>query len=84
MSLGSMGNNMKINGGISLGNLIVVFTIVVSIAVAWGSMNTVIAQVRTELGQKAPKDVTDVKFEYIHKELIEIRQMLDIMFTKAN
>ena len=75
---------MKINGGISLGNLIVVFTIVVSIAVAWGSMNTVIAQVRTELGQKAPKDVTDVKLEYIHKELIEIRQMLDIMFTKAN
>jgi len=79
-----MGNNMKINGGVSLGNLIVIVTIVVSIAVAWGSMDTAITQVRSELDQKAPKDVTDVKFEYIHKELIEIRQMLDIMFTKAN
>jgi len=75
---------MKINGGVSLGNLIVIVTIVVSIAVAWGSMDTAITQVRSELDQKAPKDVTDVKFEYIHKELIEIRQMLDIMFTKAN
>ena len=75
---------MKLNGYISTGNIIVIATILVSIAIAWGSMNASLAQLRAEVEQKAPKNVTDVKFEYIHKELIEIKQMLEIVFTKAH
>ena len=74
---------MKLNGYISTGNLIVIATILVSISIAWGSMNASLAQLQAELDQKAPKNVTDVKFEYIHKELIEIKQMLEIVFTNA-
>jgi|6_EtaG_2_1085325.scaffolds.fasta_scaffold93713_3 KaiC/GvpD/RAD55 family RecA-like ATPase len=74
---------MKLNGYISTGNIIVIATILVSISIAWGSMNASLAQLRAEVEQKAPKNVTDVKFEYIHKELIEIKQMLEIVFTKA-
>ena len=75
---------MKLNGYISTGNIIVIATILVSISIAWGSMNASLAQLRAEVEQKAPKNVTDVKFEYIHKELIEIKQMLEIVFTKAH
>jgi len=74
---------MKLNGYISTGNIIVIATILVSISIAWGSMNASLAQLQAELDQKAPKNVTDVKFEYIHKELIEIKQMLEIVFTNA-
>jgi len=74
---------MKLNGYISTGNLIVIATILVSISIAWGSMNASLAQLQAELDQKAPKNVTDVKFEYIHKELIEIKQMLEIVLTNA-
>ena len=74
---------MKLNGYLSTGNIIVIATILVSISIAWGSMNASLAQLRAEMDQKAPKNVTDVKFEYIHKELIEIKQMLEIVFTNA-
>jgi hypothetical protein len=75
---------MKINGGISVGNVIVIITIIVSVAVAWGSMNSNMAQVKSELDEKASKEVVDVKFEYIQKELMEIKQMLDFAFKNAN
>ena len=74
---------MKLNGYLSTGNIIVIATILVSISIAWGSMNASLVQLQAELDQKAPKNVTDVKFEYIHKELIEIKQMLEIVFTNA-
>ena len=72
---------MKLNGYLSTGNIIVIATILVSISIAWGSMNASLVQLQAELDQKAPKNVTDVKFEYIHKELIEIKQLLEIVFT---
>ena len=74
---------MILNGYISTGNIIVIATILVSISIAWGSMNASLVQLQAELDQKAPKNVTDVKFEYIHKELIEIKQLLEIVFTNA-
>ena len=74
---------MKLNGYLSTGNIIVIATILVSISIAWGSMNASLVQLQAELEQKAPKNVTDVKFEYIHKELIEIKQLLEIVFTNA-
>lgn len=74
---------MKLNGYISTGNIIVIATILVSISIAWGSMNASLVQLQAELDLKAPKNVTDVKFEYIHKELIEIKQLLEIVFTNA-
>ena len=74
---------MKLNGYLSTGNIIVIATILVSISIAWGSMNASLVQLQAELEQKAPNNVTDVKFEYIHKELIEIKQLLEIVFTNA-
>ena len=74
---------MKLNGYLSTGNIIVIATILVSISIAWGSMNASLVQLQAELDLKAPKNVTDVKFEYIHKELIEIKQLLEIVFTNA-
>ena len=74
---------MKLNGYLSTGNIIVIATILGRISIAWGSMNASLVQLQAELEQKAPKNVTDVKFEYIHKELIEIKQLLEIVFTNA-
>ena len=74
---------MKLNGYISTGNIIVIGTILVSISLAWGSMNAAITQLKAELDLKASKEVVDVKFEYIQQELSEIKQMLEIVFTNA-
>jgi len=75
---------MKINGGIiSTGNLIVMATIVVSIAIAWGSMNTTLSQLDEKINEKADKDLIDYKIEVIMRDIGEIKDMLDIMFTNA-
>jgi len=75
---------MKINGGIiSTGNLIVMATIVVSIAIAWGSMNTTLSQFDEKINEKADKDLIDYKIEVIMRDIGEIKDMLDIMFTNA-
>ena len=75
---------MKINGGIiSTGNLIVMATIIVSIAISWGSMNTTLSQFDEKINEKADKDLIDYKIEVIMRDIGEIKDMLDIMFTNA-
>ena len=75
---------MKINGGIiSTGNLIVMATIIVSIAISWGSMNTTLSQFDEKINKKADKDLINYKIEVIMRDIGEIKGMLDIMSTNA-
>ena len=75
---------MKINGGIiSTGNLIVMATIIVSIAISWGSMNTTLSQFDEKINEKADKDLINYKIEVIMRDIGEIKDMLDIMSTNA-
>tara|TARA_R100000687_G_scaffold55462_1_gene44198 strand:+ start:160 stop:381 length:222 start_codon:yes stop_codon:yes gene_type:complete len=67
---------MKINGGVSLGNVIVIATLVVSVAIAWGSMNSMMAQVKDDIVKKADRELVDYKFTVILSEIAEIKEML--------
>ena len=67
---------MKINGGISLGNVIVIITLIASVAVAWGSMSSIIYEVKEDVERKADKELVDYKFTVILSEIAEIKDML--------
>jgi hypothetical protein len=67
---------MKINGGISLGNVIVIVTLIASVAVAWGSMSSIIYEVKEDVERKADKELVDYKFTVILSEIAEIKDML--------
>ncbi len=67
---------MKINGGISLGNVIVIITLIASVAVAWGSMSSIISEVKEDVEKKADKELVDYKFTVILSEIAEIKDML--------
>jgi len=67
---------MKINGGISLGNVIVIITLIASVAVAWGSMSSIIFEVKEDVEKKADKELVDYKFTVILSEIAEIKDML--------
>ena len=67
---------MKINGGISLGNVIVIITLIASVAVAWGSMGSIISEVKEDVEKKADKELVDYKFTVILSEIAEIKDML--------
>ena len=67
---------MKINGGISLGNVIVIITLIATVAVAWGSMSSIIFEVKEDVEKKADKELVDYKFTVILSEIAEIKDML--------
>jgi hypothetical protein len=67
---------MKINGGISVGNIITIAMLGVAMAVAWGAMDSRLLLVQDELGKKADKELINVKLQYIQRDVAEIKQML--------
>ena len=67
---------MKINGGISTGNIIVVVTMVVSVALAYSKLSTTVDMINGELAKKAEKDVVEVHFTYIQQQLDEIKTLI--------
>ena len=67
---------MKINGGISVGNIITIAMLAVAMAVAWGAMDSRLLLVQDELGKKADKELINVKLKYIQRDVAEIKQML--------
>jgi hypothetical protein len=67
---------MKLNGRISVGNIIVIVTLIASLAMAWGAMTSNISRVRAELEKKADKEIVSLQFEYIKQQLEEIKQRL--------
>lgn len=67
---------MKINGGISVGNIITIAMLGVAMAVAWGAMDSRLLTVQDELDKKADKELINVKLKYIQRDVAEIKQML--------
>ena len=67
---------MKISNGISLGNIVTISMLLVAIIFGWSTMSSDISTLKSEIDEKADKDVIEVKFEYIQQELSEIKEML--------
>ena len=67
---------MKINGGISVGNIITIAMLAVTMAVSWGAMTNNLAQVEEQVSLKADKAVVDLNFEYIKRDLAEIKALV--------
>ena len=67
---------MRINGGISIGNIITISMLGVSMALAWGALETKTSELEKDLSNKADQAVVDVQFEYIKRDLSEIKQIL--------
>jgi len=71
-----VGAEMKIRGGISTGNIIVIIMIIASFAMAWGVVSSNQAQFRSELDRKADKELVNINFEYIKQQLADIKRRL--------
>ena len=67
---------MKINGGISTGNIIVMATMVISVALAYSKLSITVDMINGELSKKAEKDVVEVHFTYIQQQLDEIKTLI--------
>ena len=67
---------MKINGGISTGNIIVMATMVISVALAYSKLSTTVDMINGELAKKAEKEVVEVHFTYIQQQLDEIKTLI--------
>jgi Pyruvate/2-oxoacid:ferredoxin oxidoreductase gamma subunit len=67
---------MKINGGISVGNIITMVMLAVTVAVAYGAMVSNLEQVEEQVSLKADKAVVDLNFEYIKRDLSEIKELV--------
>ena len=75
---------MKINGGISVGNIITIAMLGVAMAVAWGAMDSRLLIVQDELGKKADKELINVKLKYIQRDVAEIKAILkDTKYAKG-
>jgi hypothetical protein len=70
------GTKMKINGGISVGNIITIAMLGVAMAVAWGAMDTKLVSVQTQLDKKANKELINVQLKYIQRDVAEIKAIL--------
>ena len=75
--------NMKIDERISMGNIITILALAVSIVSSWTMMGSQISviedkqdKINTRLDFKSDKAVVDVKFEFIMQDLSEIKAMI--------
>ena len=68
---------MKVNGGISIGNILTIIVLILSLAMGWGAMDSTLKSMEYKLVLKANKDVVDTHFLYIQKQLDEIKTMLE-------
>ncbi len=67
---------MKINGGISTGNILTIAALLVTIAVAYGAMENKLHSLGKDLDQKADKELIEVKLEYLQQDVNEIKMIL--------
>jgi len=67
---------MKLNGGISTGNIIVLVTMFVSVILAYSKLSTTVDMINGELSKKAEKEVVEVHFTYIQQQLNEIKTLI--------
>jgi len=67
---------MKLNGGISTGNIIVLVSMFVSVILAYSKLSTTVDMINGELSKKAEKEVVEVHFTYIQQQLNEIKTLI--------
>ena len=67
---------MKINGGISTGNILTIAAMLVTIAIAYGSLDNRMNSVADGLDKKADKELINYKIEVIMNDVDEIKQIL--------
>ena len=71
---------MKINNGITLGNIWTIAITLLALAVLWGSGQTKIQNVESDIEkletEKADKDVIEVKLDNMSSQIAEIKEML--------
>ena len=68
--------NMKLDEKLSIGNVITILVLLVSVISSWGMMNQSINSINTRLDQKSDKQVVDTKFQFIQQDLSEIKEMI--------
>ena len=72
--------SMKINNGVSLGNIWSIVITLMALAVLWGTNQSKLAYVEGELEElndsKADKDVVEVQLEAISSDIAEIKEMV--------
>ena len=62
----------KLNGNISLGNILVILTMLVTVILSYSKVSAGVEM----LDKKADKEVVEVHFEYIQKQLDEIKTLI--------
>ena len=62
----------KLNGNISLGNILVILTMLVTVILSYSKVSAGVEM----LDKKADKEVVDVHFKYIQKQLDEIKTLI--------
>lgn len=67
---------MKLNNGISLGNVLTIIALVVSVAISFGSISNNMDQMKTDIDKKANREMVDIQFEYIQRELSDIKDLI--------
>ena len=67
---------MKINGGISTRNILTIAAMLVTIAIAYGSLDNRMNSVADGLDKKADKELINYKIEVIMNDVAEIKQIL--------
>ena len=72
--------SMKINNGVSLGNIWSIVITLMALAVLWGTNQSILAYVEEELEElsigKADKNVVEVQLEAISSDIAEIKEMI--------
>ena len=72
--------SMKINNGVSLGNIWSIVITLMALAVLWGTNQSKLAYVEGELEElsdsKADKNVVEVQLEAISSDIAEIKEMV--------
>ena len=71
-----MKDSIKINGGISMGNLLVILTMLASVIFSYSRLAADVEDVRRLAGKKANQEMVDLKFGYIHQQLDEIKNLI--------
>ncbi len=71
---------MKINNGVSLGNVWSIVITLMALAVLWGSSQSKLEYVEGEIEElsisKADKDVVEIQLEAISSDIAEIKEMV--------
>ena len=72
--------SMKISNGFSLGNIWSIVITLMALAVLWGSSQSKLEYVESEIKdlriKKANKDVIEIKLEVMSSDISEIKEML--------